>query len=73
MVKGTGMSEVVENEQIGVVIDYSEEGFGQGLSMLLDMEDNWKDMSIRMNNLYLEKYNWEVMKSRLVQLYDSIE
>ena len=72
MVKGTGMSEVVESERIGVVIDYSEEGFSQGLNKLLQMDEEWGDMSARMKILYMEKYNWDVMKKRLIHMYEKI-
>lgn len=73
MAKGTGMSEVVEKERIGVVIDYSEEGFALGMQKILEMEDEWDEISNRMKNLYLEKYNWNVMKKRLIQLYEELD
>lgn len=73
MVKGTGMSEVVEKERIGAVIDYSEEGFAAGIQKLLDMEDEWDEMSLRMKKLYLQKYNWDVMKKRLIHLYEELD
>lgn len=73
MVKGTGMSEVVEKERIGEVIDYSEEGFATGVQKLLVLEGEWDEISVRMKKLYFERYNWDVMKKRLIQLYEELE
>lgn len=73
MVRGTGMAEVVENEKIGAIIDYSEEGFAEGMSLLLDWEDEWESISVRMKRLYSKRYNWDVMKNRLVRLYQSLD
>ncbi len=72
MVKGTGMSDVVESKNIGCVIEYSEEGFADGLQKLVAHKSEWNDMKERMQSLYREKYSWEIMKQRLLRLYEEL-
>lgn len=72
MVKNTGMSTVVKDENIGVLIDYSKEGFIRGAEELVAKKDEWISMSQRMKKLYKEQYSWAEMERRLVELYTSI-
>lgn len=72
MVKNTGMSSFVKNEDIGVLIEYSKEGFEEGLDLLIKRKDEWKKMSSRMKRLYGESFSWNIMEQRLYQLYDTI-
>lgn len=72
MTRGTGMSTVVEEYDIGELIDFSEEGFEKGLERLLARRDEWPAMSERMKQVYQEKYSWEKMRKRLVRLYDKL-
>lgn len=69
MVKNTGMSDVIEKNELGELIDYSLSGFERGLLALIDKKENWTEMSIRMKCLYQEKYSWAEMEKRLVNLY----
>lgn len=72
MVKGTGMSNEVEENDIGVLIDYSLDGFDKGIKELSDRRNEWPMMSQRMKELYKKKYSWEEMEHRLIQLYSEI-
>lgn len=72
MVKGTGMSDIIEREQIGVLIDYSKQGFENGIKKLIERQENWKDMSDKMKILYSEHYSWKEMERRLIELYKKI-
>ncbi len=69
MVKNTGMSEVVKDNNIGVLIDYSEEGFKEGVEKLISEKADWTSMGERMKQLYRDKYSWTEMEKRLVELY----
>ena len=69
MVKNTGMSEVVKDNNIGVLIDYSEEGFKEGIDKLISEKADWASMSERMKKLYKDKYSWTEMEKRLIDLY----
>lgn len=72
MAKGTGLSSIVDNEKIGVTIDYSLNGLEQGILALDSIKDVWPDMSKRMKSLYREKYGWDEMKVRLLNLYSHL-
>lgn len=69
MVKNTGMTEVVKDNNIGVLIDYSEEGFKEGIDKLISEKADWASMSERMKKLYKDKYSWTEMEKRLINLY----
>lgn len=73
MVNETGMSEIVKKNEIGTLIDYSEEGFVEGLKWLIEKKDAWKDMSMRMKKLYSEQFSWQKMETRLIELYQRME
>lgn len=72
MVRDTGMSDVIERNNIGVLIDYSEEGFGKGLFELIDKKSDWGRMKSDMQRLYMEEYEWTIMSDRLLELYASL-
>lgn len=72
MVENTGMSNVVKQNDIGVLIDYSQEGFGKGMLELVDRRDEWLDISNRMKNIYEDQYSWNEMERRLIDLYSNI-
>ena len=69
MVKETGMSDVVVQNDIGVLIDFSKKGFEKGLKELIDRKQEWQAMSIRMQELYVERFSWKEMERRLIDLY----
>ena len=73
MARGTGMSQVVEDNTIGVLIDYSKEGFADGINRLFEMKDEWPAMGNRMKALYQEQYCWDEMERRLIQLYAELQ
>jgi glycosyltransferase involved in cell wall biosynthesis len=73
MVKKTGLSDIIQKEHMGVLIDYSEQGFIDGLNHLLDIENEWGSMGARMKKLYKEQYSWYNMEERLLSLYKKLE
>ena len=73
MARGTGMSQVVEDNTIGVLIDYSKEGFADGINRLIEMKDEWPEMGNRMKALYQEQYCWDEMERRLLGLYNNLQ
>lgn len=72
MAKNTGMSEIVEKNDIGILIDYSKEGFELGLEKMITRRDEWENMGKKMRRLYEEYYNWDVMEDRLAGLYQNL-
>lgn len=73
MVKNTGMSQVVEKNDIGVLIDYSKEGFVCGVNKLIGLKDNWYSIKVKMNELYQNQYCWDEMERRLIQIYTELQ
>ncbi len=72
MCKNTGWDEVVENEQVGVLIECSKSGLAKGLDALYNNKNSWKAMEERGRRLYEHEYSWSVMEKRLSDLYDEI-
>lgn len=72
MVRNTGMSSIVKDNDIGVLIDYSEEGFKAGIEELVRRRDEWTEISLRMKKIYDSEYNWSIMEKRLLNLYNSL-
>lgn len=72
MTKGMGMADEIKKEDIGVLIDYSEDSFAGGINNLVSRKDEWPEMSKRARKLYEEKYSWDKMKKRLVSMYRNV-
>lgn len=72
MVKNTGMSDVVKDNGIGAVIDYSYEGFSKGLLVIEEKKEMWETMSITSKKLYDEIYGWKKMEDRLIEYYKKV-
>lgn len=73
MAKNTGMSEIVEEHDIGATIDFSKEGIQKGLKELTEKKSVWPQMSTRMKQLYNDKYSWEEMERRLISAYEELK
>ena len=73
MVRGTGMSEIVEENGIGALIDYSKEGFCAGISQLIADRARWHSMESRMKAIYRQQYCWDEMERRLIQIYAELQ
>lgn len=72
MVKGTGMSHVVADNGIGVLIEYTKESLKNGIIQLAEGKETWPEMSEKMRKLYHTAYSWETMKKRLQTLYKTV-
>lgn len=72
MVEGTGMSNGVRENDLGVLITYDKNGFDQGLLKLVEAHDKWEAMGDRMKRIYKEKYSWNEMARRLLSLYEEL-
>lgn len=73
MVRGTGMSEIVEDNAIGELIEYSKEGFIDGVNRLIRRKDEWPSMGSRMKEIYRNQYCWDEMERRLIQIYTDLQ
>ena len=73
MVRETGMSQIVADNEIGVLIDYSKEGFCAGINRLAAMKNEWDSIGDRMKALYRQQYCWDEMERRLIQIYAELQ
>ncbi len=71
MVKGTGMSYIVEQYHIGETIEYSAKGFELGVLELSSRREEWPEISKKMKEIYND-FSWNEMKTRLDALYKKI-
>lgn len=71
--KGTGIDKVVEQNQIGVVIDYDADQFYDALRYLLNDKEESVEMGKRGREMYENNYKWSIMKDRLWKLYNDLE
>ena len=72
MVKNTGMSQVVSENRIGILIDYTKEDFLKGINWLIAHQSEWPTMSKKMKKIYQSKYSWKIMDKRLLELYERL-
>ena len=72
MARNTGFDEIIESNNIGCLIEFSEKGLSIGLNKLMRQKNEWNSMSKRMKKLYEEQYSWAEMEKRLIELYAGI-
>lgn len=75
--RDTGIDDVVENEEVGIVINaYSKEefikSFDKALEELLERKDKDTLQETKQSRLYNTYYSWNVMEERLLKLYTEI-
>ena len=70
--KGTGIDEVVKDNNIGIVINYSSEEFFMALKTLLRSEKNRREMGQRARQLYEDSYRWSMMQAKLQNEYKQL-
>ncbi|MBE6607649.1 MAG: glycosyltransferase family 4 protein [Ruminococcaceae bacterium] len=73
MVRNTGMSYVVEENSVGVLIDYSKEGFVSGINKLIERKGEWHSIEKRMKEIYQHQHCWSEMERRLIQMYADLQ
>jgi len=72
VVRNTGIDKLVEEYQIGKVINYNASEFFQALKYLISHDDECKKMGIRARRLYEDRYQWSDMKKILVNMYSEL-
>lgn len=73
MAKGTGWDQVIEDNNLGVIVDYSVEGFKAGVSKMVDMIQKKEYNPTQAQELYKNEYSWDIMKKRIERTYRDIE
>lgn len=69
---GTGIDKIVAENNMGFVIEYSEEAFRNLVSKIASDSMNWEELGYNARAAY-KKYSWPTMKKRLIELYREIE
>lgn len=72
MLKGSGMSEIVESEKIGAVIEPNLKSLKEGINIIETLLKNRLQLKKKMNKLFNEKYSWKIMEERLLNLYSEV-
>lgn len=72
MVKGTGMSEIVEQYDIGELMEYNTDSLRNAINNLASRKSEWSNISEKMKGLYSQKYSWNSMEKVLIDLYKDI-
>ena len=72
MCENTGWDQLLQDEKIGCLIPYSQEGITYGLNKLYEVKDQWPAMSEAGKRLYQQRYSWETMKQRIRKVYTEI-
>ena len=73
MAKGTGMSSVINEYDLGATIDYNVDSLEQAINQLVERRVEWPEIRKREQNLYKLRYSWAEMEKRIHKLYDDIE
>ena len=73
MAKGTGMSSVVDEYDLGATIEYNVDSLEQAINRLIDRKAEWPEISKREQDLYKSRYSWTEMENRIHKLYGDIE
>lgn len=69
--KGTLTAKIVDEEGCGISMEWSEEAFRSALDKLFDPL-LWEQMSSRGRKAAESKYNWKIMKKKLLQAYEDL-
>jgi glycosyltransferase involved in cell wall biosynthesis len=69
--KGTLTAKIVDEEGCGISLEWSDEAFEAALDKLFD-PSLWEQMSSRGRKAAESKYNWVIMKQKLLQAYEDL-
>lgn len=72
MARDTGYDDVIVENDIGVLTEFSLEGIREAIETLQARRAEWPEMGQRAMQLYKDRYSWETMKQRIAQLYRSL-
>lgn len=74
--KGTFIDEIVENKEIGWVLNETSNNIEQNIKQILNKivieKNKLKDIGKKMKQIYSDNYQWEVMEERLILMYKEL-
>lgn len=68
---GTGMDKIVAANNMGYVIDYSQEAFSEILTHIVGNQEELYEKRVNAHRAY-PLYSWDEMKRRIIELYQDI-
>lgn len=72
MCRNTGWDDLISRNDIGILIESSEQGIREGLEQLLEKRSQWPRMAQRSQNLYHTHYAWPRMEERILEIYRNL-
>lgn len=71
--QGTGVDQIVRNEGIGLICEYNEESLESAFREISkNIKHFTQEIGDKSNKIYKEKFSWEQMEVRLVEIYKNI-
>ena len=72
MVHNTGMDKIVDNYNTGETVSYDKKSISSALFSIKNNITFWKTSEKRLQELYKNKFSWQVMSDRLIEIYNTI-
>lgn len=70
--RGTGIDRIVEQYDLGIVIDYNASQFFAAIQELISDPERCEAIGKRSRSLYEQEYSWKIMEGRLIAAYDEL-
>lgn len=70
--KNTGIDQIVSENNMGLIIEYSEEAFEQIIVQIINGTFNYSELAMNSRKAYT-KYAWGEMKNRIKKIYKTLE
>lgn len=72
MARNTGMASIVEEFEIGEVIDFNMESLAHAIDRLVESRVNFETVFQKATELYNDKYSWARMESVIKDMYSNL-
>lgn len=69
MVLNTGQNDVIIENDIGVLTEYSKDGIASAIETLVKRKSDWQIMGHRAKAAYDSEYSWNIMAERIRSIY----
>ena len=71
--KGTYSGELTEQEEVGLVVEYSEQALKEAIIKLRDNPELRERLGRNALKAAIAKYNWQKQEEKLIELYKSLQ
>ena len=71
--KGTYSGELTEQEEVGLVVEYSEQALKEAIIKLRDNPELREKLGRNALRMAITKYNWQKQEEKLLELYKSLQ